>query len=202
VSVIVDATVSVDGFIAYPDDAVGSLFDWYGNGDTNLRSNSGHPFRVSRDSAAYVQPIWDGIGAIVMGRVLFDVTDGWGGVPEAGDHVFVVSHRPEPAEWRARFPDAPFTFVDNVPDAIARAVEMAGERTVSLCAGNVAGQALAAGLVDELCLEIAPVVLGAGKRYFGEFVSPEVNLDDPQVVVGDRVTHLRYRVRRRQSVTE
>jgi dihydrofolate reductase len=68
---------------------------------------------------------------------------------------------------------------------------------VSVCAGNVAGQALAAGLVDELCLEIAPVVLGTGKRYFGDFVGPDVMLDDPQVVAGDRVTHLRYRVRRR-----
>jgi dihydrofolate reductase len=196
--VIVDATMSVDGFIADESDQVGPLFDWYGNGDVEMYgTDPGRPFHVSAASAAYVQPTWRNVGAVVMGRRLFDLTDGWGGVPAVGDHVFVVSHREEPTQWRARFPDAPFTFVTSgLTDAITRAKQFAGDRDVSLCAGNLTGQALAAGLVDQLCVDVAPVVFGSGVRFFGEYVGEQILLDDPQIVAGDRITHLRYTVRR------
>jgi dihydrofolate reductase len=83
-----------------------------------------------------------------------------------------------------------------VADAVAQARELAGDGGVAVCAGDVGGQAVAAGLVDEVAIDIAPVLLGAGKRYFGDAVVPEGLLDDPEVVQGDRVLHLRYRVRR------
>lgn len=194
-SVMANATMSIDGFIADEHDQVGALFDWYENGDVELYgTDRSRPFRVSGISAAYVQPLWDQVGAIVMGRHLFDITDGWGGVPAAGQHVYVVSHRPEPTEWRVRFPDAPFTFLDNLPDAIARAKEFSGDRNVALCAGDLTGQALAAGLVDELCVDIAPVVFGSGKRYVGNYAGAAVLLENPEVIQGDRVTHVRYKV--------
>ncbi len=80
--------------------------------------------------------------------------------------------------------------------AIATARELAGERVVSLAAGDVGGQALARGLVDEVAMDVAPVVLGSGKRYFGSIETQHL-LEDPHVVVqGDRVLHLRFRVRR------
>jgi hypothetical protein len=80
--VVIQAVVSVDGYIAYPDDTVGPLFDWYGNGDVSVHVNDKWPFHVSRASADYVQPFWDAIKVTVIGRHLFDTTDGWAGVPQ------------------------------------------------------------------------------------------------------------------------
>jgi dihydrofolate reductase len=91
--VVIQAVVSVDGYIAYPDDTVGPLFDWYGNGDVTVHVNDKWPFHVSRASADYVQPFWDAIKVTVIGRHLFDTTDGWAGVPAAGDELVVVTHR-------------------------------------------------------------------------------------------------------------
>jgi dihydrofolate reductase len=200
-TVVTHAVVSVDGFIARPDDSVGPLFDWYGNGDTELVGGQGQwTFHVSRASAEYCRPWWTSCGAVVMGRHLFDTTNGWNGVPSVGERVFVVTHE-EPTDWvpspTLSAADAPFTFVTTgVDDAIAQARELAGDRGVAVCAGDVGGQAVAAGLVDEVAMDIAPVLLGEGKRYFGEAVLPEGLLEDPTVVQGDRVLHLRYRVRR------
>src|SRR5918999_3121346 len=107
--VVMQAVVSVDGYIAYPDDTVGPLFDWYFNGDTELSATaSGWTFRVSRTSAEYVQPIWDAVKVTVIGRHLFDTTNGWDGKTAAGDELVVVTHRPLPEEWLAAHPDAPF----------------------------------------------------------------------------------------------
>ena len=109
-------------------------------------------------------------------------------------HVVVVTHRGRPEGW---YPEAPFHFVEGVEAAVARAQELAGDRLVEIAAGDVGGQALAAGLVDEVRMDVAPVVLGSGKRYFGSVDSQHL-LEDPDVVVqGNRVLHLRYRVRRR-----
>jgi dihydrofolate reductase len=189
--VMTHAVVSVDGFIAAPDDEVGPLFDWYFNGDTEISETfSG---RVSDRSADYVRAMWASIGATVMGRRLFDQTNGWEGKPPAGDHLVVVSHRPRPEGWH---PEASCWFVDDVAEGIARASELAGDRVVAVTAGDVGGQAFALGLVDEVAMDVVPVVFGSGRRYFGP-VDAQHLLDDPHTVVqGDRVLHLRYRVRR------
>jgi dihydrofolate reductase len=128
----------------------------------------------------------------VIGRRLFDLTNGWHGVPAVGEHVFVVTHEP-PTDWP--FPDAPFTFVNGVEDAINQAKDFSGDRAVSLTAGNLTGQALAAGLVDEIVLNLVPVVFGTGIPFFGTYAGAQVLLDGPSVVQGTRVTHLHYRVR-------
>jgi dihydrofolate reductase len=189
-TVITHAVVSVDGYIADPYDEVGPLFDWYFNGDHDL----GHlGMRLSKASFDYTRPMWDSIGATVMGRHLFDLTNGWEASPPAGEHLVVVSHRPKPAGWH---PEADVPFFDDVAAAIADARERAGDRVVAVCAGDVGGQAVALGLVDEVAMDVVPVVFGAGKRYFGP-VDAQQQLEDPHVVVqGDRVLHLRYRVRR------
>jgi dihydrofolate reductase len=189
-TVVMHNVVSVDGFIADANDDVGPLFEWYYNGNTELVDDG--PFAVSRASADYVRPVWGGIGAMVIGRHLFDLTNGWEGTPPAGEHVVVVSHRPKPENWH---PDASYYFLDDVAAAIVRAKELAGERTVAVAAGDVGGQALALGLVDEVAMDVVPVVFGSGKRYFGP-VDAQHMLEDPDVVIrGDRVLHLRYRVR-------
>jgi dihydrofolate reductase len=195
--VVMHAVVSVDGYIAYPDDSVGPLFDWYGNGDNVITAGrSGWTFNVSRASFDYVQPFWDAIKVVVIGRNLFDTTNGWDGKPSAADELVVITHRPLPEEWLASHPDAPFHTADSVEAGVALAKEIAGDGLVCVTAGNVGGQAFSAGLVDEVMMDVAPVVLGEGVRYFGEH-SGTVLLDDPtQVVQGDRVLHLRYVVRR------
>ena len=188
--VVMHNVVSMDGFIADENDEVGRLFEWYSNGDQPLGEGIG---MVSQASADYVRPIWDGIGSMVIGRHLFDITDGWEGTPPTGEHVVVVSHRPKPEGWH---PEAAYHFVDDVPSGLALARELAGERTVAVAAGDVGGQAFALGLVDEVAMDVVPVVFGSGKRYFGP-VDGQHLLEDPDVVIrGDRVLHLRYRVRR------
>ncbi|WP_188744237.1 dihydrofolate reductase family protein [Agromyces bauzanensis] len=194
--VVMQAVVSVDGYIAYTDDTVGPLFDWYGNGDVTIHANDTWQFHVSRASADYVQPLWDAIKVTVIGRHLFDTTDGWAGVPAAGDELVVVTHRPLPEEWRTRFPDAPFHTAGSVAAAIALAKDLAGDGLICVTAGDVGGQAFSAGLVDEVAMDVAPVVIGEGVRFFGSHTGP-VLLDDPDVVVqGDRVLHLHYTVKR------
>jgi dihydrofolate reductase len=190
--VIMQTIVSVDGFIATDDDQVGPLFDWFETGDTPLYEIDNGP-RVTQQSHDYYRPMLDAIGALIVGRHVFDMTDGWGGKPPAGDHCVVVSHRPAPEGWG---PSAPFHFVDDVADAVRLAKELAGDRTVSIAAGDVGGQIFEAGLVDEVALDVVPVVFGTGKRFFGP-LSKQVLLEDPdEVVRGDRVLHLRFRVRK------
>ena len=103
------AVVSVDGFIADAEDNVGPLFEWYFNGDAEIVD--GGPFNVSRDSVRYVRPMWQRIGTTVMGRHLFDLTNGWDGTPPAGEHIVVVTHRPRPEGWH---PEASCQSIDDV----------------------------------------------------------------------------------------
>jgi dihydrofolate reductase len=190
--VVMYSTVSVDGFIADENDQVGPLFDWMSSGEVPLDETG--VVKVSQASYDYTRPYHDEIAVTIVGRHVFDMTDGWGGTPPAGvDHVVVVSHRPMPEGWD---PEAPFSFVDGVEGAMARAQELAGDRTVEVAAGDVGGQLLAAGVVDEVAMDVVPVVFGSGKRYFGS-VQAQLLLEDPDVVIqGNRVLHLRYRVRR------
>ena len=195
--VILASAVSVDGFIADSGDQVGPLFDWYSNGDVPIRiGDTSYGFRTTPATAAYLNESWGRVGAVVIGRHLFDLTNGWSGRPAVGDHVFVVTHS-VPAEWEF-LGKAPFTFVsDGIASAIEQARAFAGpERDVAVNAGEVGGQAFAAGLVDEVDLALVPVVLGSGVRFFGGFDNGPALLENPRVVEGDRVTHLRYRVRK------
>ena len=201
-AVIMHSVVSVDGYIADEKGEVGPLHEWYFSGDVPIvvggdeqydHSGAGSGIKVSPASADYVRTMWESIGTIVMGRNLFDLVNGWEGKPPAGDHVVVVSHRPKPEGWH---PEASYFFVDDVAAAVAKAKELAGEGTVAVAAGDVGGQALASGLVDEVAMDVVPVVFGSGKRYFGSVAAKHL-LEDPDVVIrGDRVLHLRYRVRR------
>jgi dihydrofolate reductase len=194
-NVIVNAAVSLDGYIADDTGGVGPLFDYYQNGDVEVTlGDPDRVFHVSPPTAEYLGRFSTrSVACVVIGRRLFDLTNGWGGRPATGEAVFVVTHQP-PVDWH--FPDAPYTFVTGgVPAAIEAAVEYAGDRHVSVNAGDVGGQAIEAGLVDEVHLNLVPVLLGSGVRYFGDFAGPLALLDDPEVIEGDRVTHLVYRLR-------
>jgi dihydrofolate reductase len=190
--VVMNASVSVDGFIAAENDDPGPLFEWLISGDVPL-DDSG-VLNVSQASYDHIRPYWDQVAVTIAGRHSFDITDGWDGKPPSGiDHVVVVTHRPAPKGWDL---NAPFHFIHGIEAAVTKAQELAGERTVEVAAGDVGGQVLAAGLVDEVRMDVAPVVFGSGKRYFGSVDSQHL-LENPDVVVqGNRVLHLRYPVRR------
>jgi dihydrofolate reductase len=201
-TVIMHNVASLDGFIADENDDPGPLHEWYFSGDTPVtegddqgydHSGAGARFRVSRASAGYVRSMWQSIGVIVMGRHLFDLVNGWEGHPPAGEHVVVVSHRPKPDGWH---PEASCHFVDNPAAAITIAQNLAGDKTIAVNAGDVGSQIFAAGLVDEVAMDLVPVIFGSGKRYFGRIEDQHL-LEDPHVVIqGERVLHLRFKVRR------
>ena len=193
--VIVNAAVSLDGYIADDSDGVGPLFDYYSNGDVEaIMGDPDRIFRVTPPTAEYLHRFATAnVGSMVVGRRLFDITNGWNGRPPAGEAVFVVTHEP-PGDWP--FPDAPFTFVtDGVAAAISMAEDFAGDRDVSVNAGNIGGQAIGAGLVDQVHLNLVPVLLGSGVKFFGDYAGAVKLLEDPEVIRGSRVTHLIYDVR-------
>lgn len=190
--VVMYASVSVDGFIADENDQPGPLFDWLLGGDVPLDASG--VLKVSQASYAYTRAYWDRIGVTIAGRHVFDMTNGWDGIPPSGiEHVVVVTHRGKPAGWH---PEAPFHFVDGVEAAMAKAQELAGERVVEVAAGDVGGQMLGAGLVDEVRMDVVPVVFGSGKRYFGSVDAQRLLEDPDEVIQGHRVLHMRFAVRR------
>lgn len=186
------ASVSVDGFIADENDQPGPLFDWLLDGDVPLDESG--VLKVSQTSFDYTRAYWDQIGVTIVGRHVFDMANGWDGAPPgAVEHVVVVTHRGRPEGW---YPEAPFHFVNSVEAAVAKAQELAGNRIVEVSAGDVGGQVLAAGLVDEVRMDVIPVVFGSGKRYFGSVHAQHLLEDPDEAIQGSRVLHLRFRVRR------
>src|SRR6186713_1358134 len=111
--------MSLDGFVAALDDNPGELFEWYEAGDVSVPSaNEDVKFDVDEASAEVLRELTDGVGAIISGRHLFDITDGWGDAHPGGAAVVVVTHNP-PADAAERWPRT--TFVDGVEAAIAKA---------------------------------------------------------------------------------
>jgi dihydrofolate reductase len=192
---IMGAIVSLDGYMADDNDGVGPLFDWLGNGEVSWAfEGSDDKVQTTQASADFTRSMYKGMAANVIGRRLFDLTNGWDGKPAAGEHVFVVTHEP-PKDWE--YADtAPFTFVNGVKEAIEAAQEFAGDRIVDVAAGQIGGQALALGLIDQIVVNLVPTVFGSGRPFFatGPLAAP-IMLDNPaQIVQGDRVTHLVYDV--------
>ena len=194
--VVVQASMSLDGFIADTNDQVGPLFDWYGNGDVKFfGSDPNMVFHVSQVSANYLDTAWSNVAVDVIGRRLFDLTNGWHGRPAVGEAVFVVTHEP-PTDWH--YPGAEnFSFVtEGIEAAVARAQEIAGGKNVGVAAGTIARQCLAAGLLDEVAVDLVPVVMGQGRPYFGELSDghPYLLGDPTTIIQGERVTHLVFPV--------
>jgi len=186
-------TMSLDGFIAQPDDNPAELFDWYGAGDVPVHSaNEDVVFNVDAASATMLRELTEGVGAMISGRRLFDMTDGWGDNHPVGAPVVVVTHQP-PADAE-RWPRT--TFVDGVEAAVTKAREIAGDQDVTIASPTIIQQALDLGLLDEVCVSLVPVLFGEGIRHFGTPAHGHLMLEDPVVVEGNRAVHLRYPVRR------
>ena len=190
-------SMSLDGYVAKPDDDPGPIFDWYSGGDVEMTTaNPDLTFRVPKASAEHIQDSWPRVGCIISGGRLFRITDGWGGVHPVDAPMVIVSRSPEPAEWRARFPDAPFTFVGDVETAVAKAKEIAGDKDVAVAGPTIVQQVINLGLMDEIVVSLVPVLIGEGVPFFGELAKSPVKLSNPEVVESDGVTHLTYQVQR------
>jgi len=187
-------TMSLDGYIADPHDQVGEIFDWYGAGDIAMATaNKDISFKVDKASAEMLRDLIGTTGALISGRRLFDITDGWGDNHPASPCVVVVTHHP-PVDAAQKWPKT--TFVGSVESAVSQARKIAGDKNVVIASANVIQQALNLGLVDEVCISLAPVLLGDGIPYFSKLARGHLLLDDPVVVPGRRALHLRYPVRR------
>jgi dihydrofolate reductase len=196
--VVSSASMSLDGFIANPDNTVGSLFDWYNSGDVEVRTAvEGFSFALTSQSAAYWRAWTADLGALVVGRELFDVTDGWRGAHPLGVPVVVLTHE-QPTDWN--YPGAKnFFFVtEGIEAAVARAQQVAGGKNVGVAAGTIARQCLEAGLLDEVAIDLVPVVMGTGRPYFGELADDHPYLlgDPTTLIQGERVTHLVFPVKK------
>lgn len=192
-NVTAEFTMSLDGFIAGPDDDIRQLFRWYSSGDTPFQASATDPvFKVSRASAELLRSEWDKLGAIVTGRRDFDVSEAWGGNSPLGVPIFIVTHS-VPREWDRD--DSPFTFVtDGVESALEKAKQAAGQKNVGVGGSKITQQCLQAGLLDEIQIHLAPILLGAGIRLFESLGAEPVELESIGVVEGTSVTHLRFRV--------
>ena len=197
VLVVAALSMSLDGFIASPSGDVGPLFDWYSNGKIETRwPGIGLVSRTTTVSAAYLRDMIASYGALVVGRRVFDYTKGWGGDHPLRVPVFVVTHS-IPEGWPRK--DAPFTFVtEGVEAAVAQAKEVAGNKKVGVNGPNIAQQCLNVGLLDEVHVDLVPVLLGEGIRFFENLQNTPVMLEDPTIVSDLRVIHLTFRVRRRE----
>ena len=163
-------TISVDGYITGPNDGPGCglgeggerLHYWVMGGPWTY-ADEGRGEATGED-AAFLAVMMARLGAVVGGRATYEAAGHWGDENPFGVPMYIVTHRPEEQ------PDDEFIFVDGLEGAIGQAIEVAGERDVSLMGGaDVIRQGLEAGLVDELTVIVAPVVLGAGKRLFEGF---------------------------------
>jgi dihydrofolate reductase len=192
--VLTHMTMSLDGYIAEPDEQVGELFEWYEAGQVSVASASENvKFAVDEASAEVLRDLTEKVGAIISGRRLFDIAGGWNDSHPAGAPVVVVTHSP-PANAAERWPRT--TFVDGVEAAVAKAREIAGDHDVTIASANVTQQALDLGLVDEVCVSLVPVLFGEGIPYFSKLDRGHLLLEDPVVVQGRRALHLFYPVRR------
>jgi dihydrofolate reductase len=181
-------SMSLDGFIAGPDDRAGQelghqggrLFDWLDD-----RMSEGTNGQVYREALA--------TGAVISGRRTFELAGRWQGDHHDGVPIFVVTRRPPDGGA----PDWPLvTYVTDVASAMARAKDAAGDRNVLVHGARTAQLALAAGVLDELEIHQIPVLLGQGRRLFDHLGPHHIELELARIVDAPGVTHLRYRVRR------
>lgn len=191
--VISGFTMSLDGFIAEPNDDVGRLFKWYYSGDTPFPlPGTDMVFKMSQASAELFQELFRTTGALVTGRRDFDVSRAWGGKPPFDVPTFIVTHA-APQEWV--YEGSPFTFVtDGVESAIEQARQVAGDKNVVVGGSKIVQQCIKAGLLDEIYIDLASMLLGDGISLFGQLGIEPVDLERTAVVEGTDVTHLRFRV--------
>ena len=194
--VVAVMSMSLDGYVADANDGVAEVFDWYfSSGDVEISTastSSGMTFHVSAPSADHLRGLMAEAGAFLIGRRTFEVADGYGGQHPWDVPTFVVTHD-VPDGWPR--PGSTVQFVtDGIESAVARAKSAADPKAVLVHGAETIQQCLGAGLLDEIHIDLAAVLLGAGVRLFDHLADTPVVVGSPRVVTGVGVTHLRYPV--------
>ena len=195
--VVAIMSMSLDGYVADRSDGVAEVFDWYfhsGNVEFHTGGSDPMTFKVSEPSAKHLRDLTSGLGAMLTGRRTFDVAEGWGG-NHAWGPAFVLTHN-IPAGWPR--PNSTVHFVtDGIESAVRQAKAAAGGKSVGVHGADTIQQLLNAGLLDEIAVDVAAVLLGSGVRLFDHLAATPAMLGNPTVISGVGVTHLRYPVRNR-----
>ena len=197
--VVVDVSMSLDGFVAGPHDGLGRglgeggepIHNWIMGGPWTYAG--GPPFQASGVDEEVLSESFAAAGAVIVGRRMYDVVDGWGDESPFDLPVFVVTSRPHPVRTVGL---TSYTFVTGgVHAALALARDAAGDRAVLVGGGaRIIQQFLAEGLVDEMQVHLAPVLVGAGTRLF-EHLGPQLpRLEQTRVRESENATHIRYRL--------
>lgn len=200
---VIEMSMSLDGFVAGPDDnsahpmglrGGSSLFDWLSSGDRKFPSGVRLPLRPEGASRGVLAEAFARFGAYVSGKRTYLLANKWGGQHPAGVPTFILTHEPDPnppGDGRS------LIFVtDGIESAVRQARAAAGARDICLIGASPGQQALKAGLVDEIFVHIAPILIGGGVRLFEHFGEREIELELIDSFGGPGVSHLRYRVRR------
>lgn len=195
--VTANITVSLDGYTTGPNDGPGCglgeggerLHYWVFGGpwsyDEEPTGEATGPDKEFLDSAMAET------GAVIGGRNTYEAADAWGGTNPWGMPFFVLTHHPDDAPA-----GSPLTFVEGFEEALALARQAAGAKDVNIMGGaDTIRQALRAGVVEELTLSTAPIVLGGGKRLFDGF-EDSMDLEPIRVISSPLATHITYRVKR------
>jgi dihydrofolate reductase len=201
--VLAGLTMSLDGFIAGPHDGLGAglgkggerLHYWIFGGPWSYDSPAGMSPSPAGADKEYLDQLFGSAGAWVAGRAMHDGIDGWGDDPGFGVPLYIVTRRPHPTVVKG---NTTFEFVtDGAATALAKAKAAADGKNVIVMGGaNLLNQYLAAGEIDELTVTIAPIVLGAGKRFFDGTDLGQLTFDRLAVIESEYATHIRYRVSR------
>ena len=194
--VVAIMSMSLDGYVADRNDGVAEVFDWYmGSGDVEINTGGGDPmtFHVSAPSAEHIRNLTSGLGAVLTGRRTFEIAQGWGG-NHAWGPAFVLTHQ-IPDGWPR--PNSTVHFVtDGLESAVRQAKAAAGGKSVAVHGADTIQQLLNAGLLDEISVDVAALLLGSGVRLFDHLAGTPAVLGNPTVIPGVGVTHLRYPVRK------
>lgn len=196
-----DISMSLDGYVAGSHDGLGRglgdggepLHSWVMGGPWTY--DAGGSFDATGVDREVMDETFDGLGAAIVGRRMYDVVDGWGEEEAFPAPVFVLTSRPAPVRTVGR---SSYTFVTDGPRAaLERAQAAAGKGRVHVGGGaRTIAQFLAAGLVDELSLHVAPVLLGSGVRLFDELEGPMPAFEQVRVRESPYAVHIHYRVGR------
>jgi dihydrofolate reductase len=181
-------SMSLDGFIAGPDDRAGQelgrdggrLFNWLN--DRKSDGPSGQVFRELMET-----------GAVISGRRTFELAKRWRGDHHGGVPIFVLTHHIDDGD----VPPGSAQFVTDIEDCAERARAAAGDRAVMVHGADAAQALLRAGLLDEMEIHLVQILLGSGRRLFDSSSPDHIELELVRRLEARDVTHLRYRVRHR-----
>jgi dihydrofolate reductase len=185
-------SMSLDGYIAGPNDVASNpggdgferLHEWFVTPEGELARPAG--------PAGQVWDEWNATGAVLVGRRTVEQVDHWGG-DHHGVPIFVPSHRP-PDPSVANYPLVTYV-TDGIASAMAQAKAAAGDRNVMVHGAYTAQRALEAGVLDELQIDLIPVLFGGGRRLF-DVLPSRIELEIIRVIDTPEATHILYRVRR------